>query len=160
MFLIILNFVESRTRDITAYVHSTDVNESGPLPPEAEICGSHPGHLDDGAIITFQCKPPMYVIISISFSKECTLFCLMILMEYNTFQIRPTCYSETWTRNNRTAQSLWSGGLQGYKNFSCFYARKRSLRRLCFYVCLSFCSQGYVCLSACWDTPPGTRHPP
>ena len=54
--------------------------------------------------------------------------------------------------------------------------RKRSLRRLCFYTCLSFCPQGGVCLSACWDThplgqtslrtdtplgrhPPG-RHPP
>ena len=78
-----IKFLESRTRDITAYVHSTDVNEFGPLPPDAQICGSHPGHVDDGAIITFQCKPPMYVIISISFSKECTCFCLMILMEYN-----------------------------------------------------------------------------
>ena len=40
-------------------------------------------------------------------------------------------------------------------------ARKRSLRRLCFYTCLSFCSWGGVCLSACWDThPPGSRHPP
>ena len=29
------------------------------------------------------------------------------------------------------------------------------LRRLCFYTCLSFCSQGGgVCLSACWDTTP------
>ena len=27
------------------------------------------------------------------------------------------------------------------------------------YTCLSFCSQG-VCLSACWDTTPRTRHPP
>ena len=43
------------------------------------------------------------------------------------------------------------------------------LRRLCFYTCLSFCSQGGrgLCLSACWDTnptqtrhPPGSRHPP
>ena len=39
-------------------------------------------------------------------------------------------------------------------------ARKRSLRRLCFYICLSFCSQGEgVCLSACWDTPPGAETP-
>ena len=30
---------------------------------------------------------------------------------------------------------------------------KRSLRRLCFYTCLSFCPRGGgVCLSACWDT--------
>ena len=35
-----------------------------------------------------------------------------------------------------------------------------NLRRLCFYTCLSFCSQGGVCLSACWDIiSPGTRHP-
>ena len=26
-------------------------------------------------------------------------------------------------------------------------------------VCQSFCSQGGVCLSACWDTTPGSRHP-
>ena len=45
-------------------------------------------------------------------------------------------------------------------------ARKRSLQRLCFYTCLSFCPwRGGVCLSACWDTtPPGpatprSRHP-
>ena len=38
-------------------------------------------------------------------------------------------------------------------------ARKRSLRRLCFYMCLSFCQQG-ACLSACWIPPLGTRHPP
>ena len=43
-------------------------------------------------------------------------------------------------------------------------ARKRSLQRLCFYTCLSFCSRGVgggVCLSACWDTipSPGTRYP-
>ena len=31
------------------------------------------------------------------------------------------------------------------------------LRRLCFYTCLSFCSQGGVCLSACWDTTPPPR---
>ena len=52
--------------------------------------------------------------------------------------------------------------------YSCiFTARKRSFRRLCFYTCLSFCSQGGVCLSACRDThtppladPPGQTHPP
>ena len=27
-------------------------------------------------------------------------------------------------------------------------------------VCHSFCSQGGVCLSACWDTMPVSRHPP
>ena len=27
-------------------------------------------------------------------------------------------------------------------------------------VCQSFCSQGGVCLSACWDTPPGQTPPP
>ena len=32
--------------------------------------------------------------------------------------------------------------------------------RLYFYTWLSFCSQGGVCPSACWDTPPGSRHPP
>ena len=54
---------EGRTRDITAYVHTTMVGEYGPLPPEAQICGSHPGDVDDGAIINFQCKPPMYIIL-------------------------------------------------------------------------------------------------
>ena len=40
--------------------------------------------------------------------------------------------------------------------------RKRSLRRLCFYTCLSvILFTGAVCLSACWDSrPPGGRHPP
>ena len=34
-----------------------------------------------------------------------------------------------------------------------FTARTRSLQRLCFYTCLSFCpGGGGVCLSACWDT--------
>ena len=40
--------------------------------------------------------------------------------------------------------------------------RKRSLRRLCFYTCLLFCSQGgSICLCACWDTTatPGSRNP-
>ena len=41
--------------------------------------------------------------------------------------------------------------------FCFFIASKLSLRRLCFYTCLSFCSQGGVCLSACWDTH---THPP
>ena len=27
-------------------------------------------------------------------------------------------------------------------------------------VCQEFCPRGGVCLSACWDTPPWTRHPP
>ena len=39
-------------------------------------------------------------------------------------------------------------------------ARKRSLRRLCFYTCVLFCPWGEgVCPIACWDTtpPPGTR---
>ena len=37
-------------------------------------------------------------------------------------------------------------------------ARKQSLRRLCFYTCLSFCSQGGgVSFSACWDTHPPFR---
>ena len=39
-------------------------------------------------------------------------------------------------------------------------ARKRSLRRLCFYTCLSLCPQGGVCLSACWDTTPWDQTPP
>ena len=38
--------------------------------------------------------------------------------------------------------------------FCILTVRKRSLRRLCFYTCLSFRSQGGVCLSACWDTHP------
>ena len=38
--------------------------------------------------------------------------------------------------------------------------RKWSLRRLCFYTCLSFCPQGGVRPSACWDTPPRSRHTP
>ena len=56
-----------------------------------------------------------------------------------------------------------------WKAFFCsilFTARKRSLRRLCFYTCLSFILfTGGVCLSACWDTtpeqtpPPRSRHP-
>ena len=50
-----------------------------------------------------------------------------------------------------------------------YYRRKRSLRRLCFYTCLSvilFTRRG-VCLSAWWDSrppqeraPPRSRHPP
>ena len=41
-----------------------------------------------------------------------------------------------------------------------FIAHKHSLRRLCFYRCLSVHGGG-VCLIACWDaTPPGSRHPP
>ena len=52
--------------------------------------------------------------------------------------------------------------------FTAFLPSVTKLRRLCFYTCLSFCSQGWgVCLSACWDTtttpwdqtPPWTRHP-
>ena len=44
-----------------------------------------------------------------------------------------------------------------------FTTRKRSLRRLCFYTCLSVIlfTEG-VCLSACWDTTPPphkSRHP-
>ena len=38
---------------------------------------------------------------------------------------------------------------------------KRSLQRLCFYRCLSFCPWLGVYLSACWDTPyPRSRHAP
>ena len=33
--------------------------------------------------------------------------------------------------------------------------------KVIFYTCLSFCLQGGVCLSACWDTtPPWSRHHP
>ena len=44
-------------------------------------------------------------------------------------------------------------------------ARKRSLGQGNIFtsVCQEFCSQGVVCLSACWDTtplPPSSRHPP
>ena len=46
-------------------------------------------------------------------------------------------------------------------NVSCvvvyFTARKRSLRRLRFYTCLSFCPHGGVCLSACCA---GISYPP
>ena len=40
-------------------------------------------------------------------------------------------------------------------------ARKRSLRRLCLYTCLSVILfiGGGACLSACWDTPPGADTP-
>ena len=44
-----------------------------------------------------------------------------------------------------------------------FTAHKRSLGQGNIFssVCQEFCSQGGVCLSACWDTtPPGSRHPP
>ena len=42
-----------------------------------------------------------------------------------------------------------------------FLPSATKLRRLCFYTCLSFCSQGGgVCLSACWDATPLSRHPP
>ena len=41
-----------------------------------------------------------------------------------------------------------------------FTASKRSLRRFCFYTCLSvILFTGGVCLSACWDTPPGADPP-
>ena len=43
-------------------------------------------------------------------------------------------------------------------------ARKRSLRRLCFYTCLSFCPQGRVVSQhapqVTWPNPPGQVHPP
>ena len=39
------------------------------------------------------------------------------------------------------------------------YRSQTKLRRLCFYTCLSFCSQGGFCLSACWDIPPGADPP-
>ena len=38
-----------------------------------------------------------------------------------------------------------------------FIPSATKLRRLCFYTCV--CPQG-VCLSACWDTTPRSRHPP
>ena len=52
-----------------------------------------------------------------------------------------------------------------------FITARKLLQRLYFYTCLSFCSQGGVCLSACWDThtpplpreqipPPRSRYPP
>ena len=44
-----------------------------------------------------------------------------------------------------------------------FLPSATKLRRLCFYTCLSFCSQGWgVCLSACWDTttPPDQADTP
>ena len=47
------------------------------------------------------------------------------------------------------------------QNVVIFTARKRSLRRLCFYTCLSvILFTGGVCLSACWDTPPPTKETP
>ena len=41
-------------------------------------------------------------------------------------------------------------------------ARKRSLGQgnIFIGVCQEFCSQGGVCLSACWDTPPWEQTPP
>ena len=54
-------------------------------------------------------------------------------------------------------------GIQLYMNENGIYftACKRSLRRLCFYTCLSFCSQVGGCLPQCMlgYTPPGSRHP-
>ena len=68
-----------------------------------------------------------------------------------------------------------------YTSYCIITARKRSLRRLCFYTCLSvilFTGGEGVCLSASWDSrppqdqtplgadtpreqkPPGSRHPP
>ena len=38
-------------------------------------------------------------------------------------------------------------------------ARNEVGARLCFHRRVWFCSQGGVCLSACWDTPLGSRHP-
>ena len=51
------------------------------------------------------------------------------------------------------------GNLVSCKTFTTIItARKRSLRRLCFYTCLSvILFTGGVCPIACWDTPPRTR---
>ena len=49
-------------------------------------------------------------------------------------------------------------------SYNVFLPPATKLRRLCFYTCLSFCSQGGIFLSACWDTtttpPPGSTPPP
>ena len=41
----------------------------------------------------------------------------------------------------------------------CCCRPQRSCGKVMFFTCLSFCSQGGVCLSEYWDTPPGQVHP-
>ena len=78
--------------------------------------------------------------------------------ETTTEILTTTTPAETTTGSGEveTTTSLASSTIRGI-----ITACKRSLRRLCFYTCLSFCSQGGVCFSACWDTsPPGADTPP
>ena len=60
-----------------------------------------------------------------------------------------------------SAQTLESLNSQQVCDRDVFTVPKRSLRRLCFYTCLSVIlfTEG-VCLNVCWDTLPETMHPP
>ena len=56
-------------------------------------------------------------------------------------------------------QSRWALKFRLILTESALLPSVTKLRRLCFYTCLSFCSQGGVCLSACWDTTPPRSTP-
>ena len=79
------------------------------------------------------------------------------------------CYSQFLSLLPSIQWRIHEGGKGPFPCEALITARKRCLRRLCFYTCLSVLLfiEG-VCLSACWDTkhpppgpdPPGTRHIP
>ena len=84
----------------------------------------------------------------------------MILVERNLLVVTELATSGTQCSSSCFLREIWGGGWgRGGRydsSFLVFTARKRSLRRLCFYTCLSFCSRG----GGTWaGTPPG-RYPP
>ena len=89
----------------------------------------------------------------------------LIHMEYRKYQINiATCL---WHKHANVCVKIvnllflcYVFYLTSFKDF--ITARKRSLRRLCFYTCQSvilFTGRG-VCLSACWDSKPPGADPP
>ena len=77
--------------------------------------------------------------------------CLATLLRITVVEL--SIWSEQHVNKHDRLQ-VWKTLLQ-----SCiFTARKRSLRRLCFYRCLSV-HRGGSCLSACWETPPARETP-
>ena len=71
-----------------------------------------------------------------------------------------------------TRSGQWAGGTHHTGMHSCYHLQWSWGKVMFLHVWLSFCSQGGVCLSACWDTthppqeqtpssppPPGSRHP-
>ena len=75
----------------------------------------------------------------------------------------PPCYWHLVVATELPMVGKWA--LRILLEFFLVTVRKRSLRRLCFYTCLSFCSQGgsasvHAGIPPPHLPPPGTRHPP